>query len=396
MKTTGIVCEYNPLTNGHLYHLQKAREETGADTVVCVMSGSFTQRAEAAVADKYLRAEVAVRSGADMVVELPVIYAVSPAENFAYGAIKILSCIPGLECISFGSECGDVSLIQKAAELLSNEPEEFKNILQENLKEGQSYPRALSGALGAYATENPVYADLRGILDAPNNVLAIAYVSAVKKLNLDVKLHTVKRIGDYNDTGINTEYPSASAIRQALYKGELHKIQDALPPFSYNLLSTRKNRPSSLGDMILYKIKTMDGYELEKYYDISEGLHNRLKLAALKAQSYEELLEAAKTKKYTLARLKRLCLYAFLDITQEMYDNLIAAPPLINILAVSKGRKDLLSALDESAANVMKRYGERAKLDKSLQPLVRLTFRADGLLNVINKSGYYNQSMLLI
>ncbi len=396
MKITAIICEYNPFTYGHLYHLQKAKEQTQADTVICIMSGSFMQRAEAAIADKYLRAEIAVRLGADMVIELPVIYAVSAADNFAYGAIKTLSQIPNLEYISFGSECGDALLIEQAAELLNNEPPEFKEYLQANISQGQSYPRALSAALNTYAKENKEYANLEGILDSPNNVLGIAYAAAIKKAGLGIKLHTIKRIGDYNDPSTKTVYPSASAIREAYQKGELQKVKDALPPLSYNLLSTFKAKPSSLGDMILYKIKTMDGRELEVYYDISEGLHNRLKLAALKAQSYEEMLEAAKTKKYTLARLKRLCLYALLDITQKMYDELLSAPPLINILAIKKTRKDLLSALDETGANIMKRFSDKSKLDKLLQPLIKLTFRADGLLNIINKSGYYNHSMLLI
>jgi len=396
MKVTAIICEYNPFTYGHLYHLQKAKEQTQADTLLCIMSGSFTQRAEAAIADKYLRAEIAVRSGADMVIELPVIYAVSAADNFAYGAIKAVSQIPNLQYISFGSECGDATLIAKAAELLSNEPADLKILVQSNIGLGQSYPRALSSALNAYAKENSKYASLEGILDSPNNVLGIAYASAIKKAGLSIKLHTIKRVGNYNDTAIDTAYPSASAIREAYQKGELQKVKDAMPSLSYNLLSTFKAKPSSLGDMILYKIKTMDGRELESYYDVSEGLHNRLKLAALKAQSLEELLETAKTKKYTLARLKRLCLYALLDITQQMYDELLSAPPLINILAVKKNRKDLLSALDESRANVMKRFSDKTKIDKSLQPLIKLTFRADGLLNIINKSGYYNHSMLLI
>lgn len=396
MKTLGIICEYNPFTNGHLFHMQKAKEQTGADNIVCIMSGSFTQRAEAAVADKYQRAEIAVRYGADMVIELPVIFALSPADNFAYGAIKILSGIPNLHCISFGSECGDVALIEKAADLLTNEPQDFKELLQENLKDGQSYPRALSSTLNAYAKANTEYSDLEGILDSPNNVLAIAYANAIKKMGLDISLHTVKRVGDFLDTSLDAPYPSASAIRSAYYKGELAKASDGLPLFSYNLLDTYKPYPSSLGDMILYKIKTMDGYQLEKYYDISEGLHNRLKLAALKAQSYEELLEVAKTKKYTHARLRRLCLYALLDITQEMYDTLLSAPPLINILAIKKERKDLLSALDATQVNVMKRYSDRTKMDKSLLPLIKLTFRADGLLNILNKSGYYNHSMILV
>lgn len=396
MKITAIICEYNPLTYGHLKHLEKAREETGADAIVCVMSGSFTQRADSAVANKYLRAEVAVRLGADIVVELPSIYAISPADNFAYGAIKVLSELPEIDYLSFGSECGDSRLIESAANLLFEEPKEFKEILQLKLKDGLAYPRALSETLNDYADINFIYAELKGILDKPNNVLGIAYAMAIKKLGLEIKLHTIERIGDFNSTSLDAEYPSASAIREAIRKGELSKAKHALPPYSYNLLTAYKPNTQSLGDMILYKIKTMDGHKLEKYYDISEGLHNRLKLAALNSNSYEELLENAKTKKYTHARLRRLCLYALLDVTQEMYDSLQDAPPLVQILALNKTRKDLLSAISETASNIMKTYGDKNKIDKRLLSLIKLNFRADGLLNIINKCNYYNNSMLLI
>ncbi|HOO22912.1 MAG TPA: nucleotidyltransferase family protein, partial [Clostridia bacterium] len=221
MKVTAIICEYNPFTNGHLKHLKLAREETGADTVICIMSGSFTQRGDAAILSKYQRAELAVRMGADMVVELPLIFAISPADNFAYGAVKILSTLPDIEYLSFGSECGDANLLTKVARLLSDEPTDFKVLLQKFQSDGNSFPKARSLALKAYAELNPEYADISLMLEKPNNVLGIAYIMALKKFGLDnVKLHTIKRETDYNNLAIEGDYPSASAIRMALMQGK--------------------------------------------------------------------------------------------------------------------------------------------------------------------------------
>ena len=178
MKTVAIICEYNPFTNGHLLHMRAAKEETGADTVICIMSGSFTQRGDAAVLDKYQRAEIAGRCGADMVVELPLIYAVSPADNFAYGAIKILSVLPEVKYLSFGSECGDTALLRKAANFLADEPDLYKEYLASFQSEGYSFPKSRSLALKKYADTFPEYADISEILEKPNNALAISYIRA--------------------------------------------------------------------------------------------------------------------------------------------------------------------------------------------------------------------------
>lgn len=397
MKITAIICEYNPMTNGHVKHLRAAREETGADTVLCVMSGSFVQRGDAAVADKYIRAAAAVRLGAEIVVELPTIYAVSPADNFAYGAVKTISAFPDVEYISFGSECGDADLLTKTAHLLADEPEELKSLIQYYLKDGNSYPKARALAVDAYAEKTVGYSDVKGVLDEPNNVLGVAYIIAIIKANLSIKVHTIKRIGaGYNNDNIEEEYPSATAIRQSVRRGELEKIKGAVPLEAYSYLLQLNRNDTSLGDMILFKLKSISGYDLEKYYDISGGIHNRIKLAANEASTLEQLLEAAKTKKYTMARLKRICLYALFDITQEMYNEAVKCPPYIQILAINKERKDILSALSETCKNVLTRYSDVNLVDKSLRFLIKLDFTTQGTLNIINRSNYFNKKMLLI
>jgi predicted nucleotidyltransferase len=397
MKITAIICEYNPMTNGHLRHMELARTQTGADTILCVMSGSFVQRGDAAILDKYIRAEIAVRLGADIVVELPTIYAISPADNFAYGAIKTISAFPDVEYLSFGSECGDAELLQKTAELLVNEPKELKNLIQEKLKDGSCFPKARAAAVNEYAERNPEYAAIKGVLDTPNNVLGVAYILAILRAGLNIRIHTIKREGgEYNDEAIDIDSPSSSAVRRALAKEDYASAAKAVPPLVFDYIKNLKPNDNSLGDMILFKLKSINGYELENYYDISGGIHNRLKIAAASATTLPELLEAAKTKKFTMARLKRICLYILFDITKEAYEESLKCPVFVQILAIRKERKDILSALSGNCRNVLTRYSDVNRVDKSLRYLVKLDFTAQGTLDIINRSKYYNKKMLLI
>lgn len=397
MKTVAIICEYNPFTNGHLLHMRAAKEETGADTVICIMSGSFTQRGDAAVLDKYQRAEIAGRCGADMVVELPLIYAVSPADNFAYGAIKILSVLPEVKYLSFGSECGDTALLRKAANFLADEPDLYKEYLASFQSEGYSFPKSRSLALKKYADTFPEYADISEILEKPNNALAISYIRALKNAGLeDIELHTVKRETDYNGLNCDEEYPSATAVRFAVKENRLNDIEDKVPPLCYNFLKEIKTSGTPLGDLCLYKMKDISGYDLENYYDVNGGLHNRLKLAALNAVTFEQFLENAKTKKYTMARLKRISLYTLFDITQKMYDDATELPPYVYVLSLNRNRKDILAETNKLTSNVLVKYSDIDKVDKRLRYLIKLDFKAQGLLNIVNRSNYFNRKMILV
>jgi len=331
------------------------------------------------------------------VVELPLIFAISPADNFAYGAVKILSTLPDIEYLSFGSECGDANLLTKVARLLSDEPTDFKVLLQKFQSDGNSFPKARSLALKAYAELNPEYADISLMLEKPNNVLGIAYIMALKKFGLDnVKLHTIKRETDYNNLAIEGDYPSASAIRMALMQGKTTEIKNSVPPFTYNLLEKYKTGGTSLGDLCLFKLKDISGYDLENYYDYNGGLNNRLKLAATESSTFEQFLEKAKSKNYTLARIKRLALYALFDITKDMYAEICELPPYVHILALNKERKDLLKATHASCPNTLNRYSDIDKVDKRLRHYIKLDFKAQGTLNIINRSESYEKAMLLI
>lgn len=396
MRITAIIAEYNPFTKGHQKHAELARTETEADAVIAVMSGSFTERGVAAVADKYERAEVAVRLGLDAVIELPLIYAISPADNFAYGAIKTLSAIKDVAAVSFGSECGDAELLEKISDFLSDEPEELSESIKNHLAEGDSYPKARAVALDEYADRHPEASCFKGILDEPNNVLGIAYITQIKKMKLPYRVHTVKRFGaGYHSTDIKSDYPSASAVRQALIDGKLEEAKSALPAFSYNMLVSQNAKGDSLGDLVLFKLKNMDGHELGRCYDVNGGLNNRIKIAADESTGYEEMLVRAKTKKFTMARIRRISLYALFDITQKMYDEAVLLPPYVHVLAVNKQRKDLLASLS-TTENLMLRYSDNVKIDKRLRFLTKLDFAAQGTLSIVLRAKNLSKSMRLV
>ena len=209
--------------------------------------------------------------------------------------------------------------------------------------------------------------------------------------------NTIKRIGsDYNSEDTDSEYPSATAIRSAVYKNDLNSIANAVPESVLNLLKIFKPRDNALGDMELFKIKSISGYELENYYDVTGGIHNRIKIAANGASSIEELLENAKTKNYTMARIKRILLYALFDITKQDYEACLKCPPYVQILSMRSDRKDILSSLSESCSNVLTRYSDINKVDKSLRYMVKLDFTAQGTLEIINRSNYFNKKMILV
>ena len=187
-----IIGEYNPFHNGHLYHLNKSKEKANAKYTIAIMSGNFVQRGNTAVLDKWTRAKMAILNGVDLVIELPCIYSISSAENFAMGAIKILNSLKIVDTISFGTETDDISLLQEFADILTDEPEEFKSLLSHELSKGISFPKARENALLMYLNDIRRYAN---VLSSPNNILAIEYLKALKETNSPIVPMAVKRIG---------------------------------------------------------------------------------------------------------------------------------------------------------------------------------------------------------
>ena len=214
MKICAIICEYNPFHNGHLYQIQAAKAATGADAILCLMSGNFVQRGEAAVFEKHLRAKHALLGGADAVIELPAVFATSNAEIFAKGAVKLLSSVPDVKMLSFGTETASEKELLNAATLLLNEPKEISERIRKRLQDGVSYAKAR-----AEAWEDKIPQEL---LTSPNNILALEYAKAILTYQADIKLFPIKRLGGgYNETALNGSYSSATSIRTAWLKRSL-------------------------------------------------------------------------------------------------------------------------------------------------------------------------------
>lgn len=399
MNAAAIICEYNPMTNGHIRQIEAVKKETNCDTIICVMSGSFTQHGDACIMDKFQRAEIAVRSGVDMVVELPLIYSLSSAEEFAYGALKTINSLPNVTTISFGSECGDVELLTKTAEFLLNEPDSFKEILHTYLGKGLTYPKAISSALEEFVMRNSQYADIQHVMDSPNNILGVSYIMAAKKFNKEYTYHTIQREDNDTENELQGEYPSAKAIRNALRQKKYDEIEKFVPTFSFESLKLLKNvNQTTMDDLCLFKMKTINGYDLATYHgvDARSGMHNKMQLSALDSVTYQEYLDKAKTKSYTLAKIKRATICALFDLSEKQYQEYKSLPTYIFVLALRKDRKDILTELTASCPNVLIRNSDIDKVDKSLRPMIKLDIHAQGTLSLINKTQTITKSFILV
>lgn len=343
MKSAVIICEYNVLQKGHVYHISRALKECG-DSVICIMSGNFTQRGELAIADKYKRAEWAIKSGADMVVELPPQYVLTTAKYFALGGVKIANRINNGEVsLSFGSELGDIKTLQNIASF--QEDENFKAVLDKELKDGNGYAKSYSSAL---AKTQPDYAKA---ISLPNNILAIEYLKAIRETQSNITPHTVARIGGgYRQTTAD-EYPSASCVRELWQKGDLQSISQGVP--SYVLDYLKANSPADLEvakDKLFSLLKfNIDSIDLKNIHGVKEGVENRI-IATLKdGVSWQDMLDKLATKRYTNAYLLRTLINILISNTYTADDLQNDSVDYVNVLAVEKNNKRLLSHFDCSA-----------------------------------------------
>lgn len=350
MKTVGIISEYNPFHNGHKYHIQEAKKACGADYAICIMSGSFVQRGEPAIFDKWSRSKIAVMNGADLVIELPVVYACQPAEIFALGAVKILNSAGVIDSICFGSELGDTGALCQLAKLLHSEPAAFRQLLKKQLENGVSYPKAVSNALSAYIEKDPHSVD-GDILKNPNNILGIEYIKALMTLNSSIEPIAVKRIASgHNDTGISSSIASATAVRNEIRNNGLsEKVRMSIPENSIDIINSDRNPVclNDFSDILLYKLRVIEEAELRKYLNIREGIENRLKKYAKTCSSCSELIESVKTKRYTRTYIQRLLCHILLDMNKDdisLFKN-PNCPSYIRILAFNDNGKNLLKEI---------------------------------------------------
>lgn len=346
MRVVGIIAEYNPLHNGHIYHLEQARALSGAEYCVVVMSGSFVQRGEPACADKYTRTEWALRAGADLVLELPSVFAVAPAERFAIGGVRTLFGTGVVTDLAFGCEETDLSTLYQLSDIISTEPPQYRNALRAHLGMGKPYPRARLEALSDYGVPSQM-------LDAivkPNNILAIEYLNALRAFAPQIEPLPVTRIGtDYHSEEIAGEYASATAIRKAIAENR-REVLSAMPSFVGGPMLFDEQftiAPAMLSDQILYALRRLSLDELRCIPDVSEGLENVIFRAVRTVKTADELFEAVKSKRYTLARCKRIAICALLGITIEQVHATMSAQKCsyLRVLGLQKSARPLLGEI---------------------------------------------------
>lgn len=359
MNICGIICEYNPFHNGHKYHINQTRKKFGATHVVSVMSGNFTQRGDVAITDKFKRSETALKNGVDLVIELPVAFSLASAEQFAQGAVFLLNSLGCVNMLSFGSECGDIKLLRETAGAVcyARESEELTNYM----KNGMSYPAALQKAIEKFYTD-----DVIETLAAPNNTLAVEYIKALDEIASPIKPVTIKRKSAGHDSteSADPEIASASLLRKLIQTGE--DISASAPDCDFSNIASL----SYLETAILSKLRSMSKAEIEKTPNVLMGLENRMYKAIRVSTNLNELLFLIKTKRYTLARIRRIVLSAYLGITKNDLKN---NPSYVRILGMNSRGKEILAAakcdlpIDTSLAQLAKKSDiamKQAKLEE--------------------------------
>ena len=345
----GIIGEYNPFHNGHLYHIAKSKEETGANYVICVISGNFVQRGNTSIINKWAKAKMALANGADLVIELPTIYSISSAENFAEGAIKILNSLKIVDTLSFGMETKDISILNNIANVLYAEPKEYVTILAHELQKGNSFPKARENALMMYLNDIKKYAN---VLSGSNNILGIEYLKALKKTKSDIMPVGIKREKVlYNDEYMVDEFASATAIRKMLMTRQFDDIRKTMPRSSYQILGQELKDGHYVIDLskfekeIMYALRKMTIEQIKNLPDVTEGLEVSIKNAAESCNKLDDLINIIKSKRFTQTRIQRILLYALLGIDKKKMDVARKISPYVRVLGLNNRGKQLLSEI---------------------------------------------------
>ena len=347
MEFCGIICEFNPLTNGHVYFINEAKRKTGLN-IVAMMSGNFTQRGTPAILDKFTRAELAVKEGCFAVFELPVCFSVSTAENFALGAVKTLNEMPGLTHLAFGCETEKTDLLIKIAKFLSNPPVNFSSNVKEQLNNGENYYFSTINALKNFFDESEIHE----IFDGPNNILAIEYLKAIYKLKSKLIPVFIKR----TDNGLNSKkaknkFLSASAVRELVLNKD--NFKDFVPKNEVDYLTNCANLNTGLNNFLLFSLRTKSPRQLRALLEFNEGIENLLLKNAQNSNSLEQALLNSVSKRYRKQKLTRLALYSAIGLTKQAFKKSLNSPSAIKLLAMKKENKSLLSCFSGGETKVV-------------------------------------------
>ena len=385
MKVVGIIAEYNPFHNGHAYHIQKAKEITGSEYCIVVMSGDYTQRGVPAMMDKHTRAKMALLNGADMVIELPVRFATSSAEGFATNAVSILNATGIVTDLCFGSECGNVEKLSKIAKVLLDEPEEYKEALKRELKNGHSYPVARNMALQGLDFWD---FDSLKILSMPNNILGIEYIKALMKTDSKMNPVTIQRKGgNYNDSTLSELYSSAMAIRSSITTtNNLENIFSDVPKNVYHLMKEMQNSsfpiiPDDFSQMLHYKLLNEKDNGFTQYIDVNADLSDRIVKNVYQYKNYESFCDILKTKNMTYTRISRCLLHILLNLK----NNNSLEPSYLRILGLNTKANELSKAIKENCSLplISKMADTKKQLPDDAFTLLKEDIFASDLYNIV-------------
>lgn len=416
MKFCAIITEFNPFTNGHRQIIQKTKEKTGLN-ILCLMSGNLVQRGELALLNKYDRAKVAVNNGASIVMELPLIYALSPAEKFAEGAIKYLNTLGFVSHLSFGVETKNIDLLTQIAKLKvkesltvknhnqqNNKVEDnvilYKDLLKQNIKNGDNY------SVANYKAMLEVFKDkqeeIKEIFNGANNILALEYLTALYKTNSKIEPVFIER----TDNGFNSNKPkkhkennktiyfaSASYIRNLVYRNKTKQIKKYVPYQTYQLVFNQKininDRNNRIDAILLSKLSQETSKTLENYYDYNQSIASLIYNKSRESSSMNQIIEKAQCKSYRQSRIRKLLFEPYLGITKAVYNSIDKTSKLkaINVLAVSNEQKNSLKKLiEQSKVKLVVSSKDYNNLDATEKTVIDINQKATDLYNIANKN----------
>ena len=409
-KVLGIIAEYNPFHNGHLYHLETSKKLTGADYTVAIISGNFTQRGSTSIVDKWSKTKMALENGIDLVIELPVLYSISSAENFADGAIKILNSLGIVDYLSFGAETSDISILNNIANILYSEPEEYKKLLSIELEKGLSFPKARENALLDYikntddnVSENKIidFEKYSKTLSSPNNILGIEYLKALKKYKSSIKPVCISRFkSEYNSSSFSENIASATAIRELIKNKNFDTIKNVIPLESYSILMDCINSGCVAPDLncfekeIIFTLRKMSIEEIFNLPDVSEGLEFSIKKAVNSCNNINNFLDIVKSKRYTVTRLQRILLYALLGISKEDIQlSKKVEKPYVRVLGFNDNGKKLVSEIATKNPELKLITSVKKFVDSNSNKDLQIIFAKDVLATDVYSLAFKNNSL---
>ncbi len=376
MEFCGVIAEFNPFHNGHEYFLKEAKRKSGKN-ILCLMSGNFVQRGEPAITDKFARAKSAICCGADAVFELPEIYACSNAENFANGAIKIFKAL-GIKTIAFGVENASLETLQKIAKLKAENSEEFKNAFKNEIENGINFNTALKRSIAVTLKDDKI----SDILNSPNNVLGIEYLTAIIKQEANISPIVIERSDNGFNSNVSKEnFLGATAIRNLLLSEK--SIDNFVPSNSYLDKIFGHKHLFALETIELTNIRLSEASMLEKHYDYNEGIEFRIKEMADKFCDLNEVTQNVCSARYREPRVKKLLLYPLLGITKEIMALAKSEKPVIKVLAVKKENKSLLSEFDKTKISLIVTNKDIDALETTQKNLYYIDYKASEIYRTI-------------